>query len=112
VTLRDADTIDYLCLSKDRTSLSMIVADDLDWEDERSHIALLQAKVNRYLDCVESGEVFRLIADAAGGDVGPMPVRIDIYLEHEPPGLFLSFLAYTGKVAEELGARLAHKVLK
>jgi hypothetical protein len=112
VTLRDPDTIDYLCLSKDRSTLSMIVADDLDWDDVRGHIALLQAKVNRYLDCIESGEVFRMIAGPAGTEVERLPVRIDIYLEHEPPGLFQRFLAYTGRVAEDLGAQLTHKVLR
>jgi hypothetical protein len=34
----------------------LTLVDDCDWSDEARHLALLQTKINRYFDFIESGE--------------------------------------------------------
>jgi len=49
------DVIDFIHLDDEYVVLT--IADAMDWVDEHQHLYMLQEKVNRYLEFVESGQI-------------------------------------------------------
>ena len=48
----DTQVIDSVNVSKREQSLSLIIADDKDWQDEGEHLAALQEKINAYVGII------------------------------------------------------------
>jgi hypothetical protein len=63
VAVDDPDTIDIMSISPSGAVVLTIV-DHLDWTDSTSHQYILQAKMNRYLAFIESGEILEHHPDA------------------------------------------------
>src|SRR5262249_23892668 len=74
----------------DRTSGEVVltIADHLEWEQPSQHLRVLQAKLNRYLAFVESGELARVYPDGL-----ERAVRVDVVFKFDPPTPGLAFLA-------------------
>jgi hypothetical protein len=68
-------------------SVVLTVSDHLDWINSASHQSILQAKINRYLAFVESGEILDRYPDARGRNV-----VIQVITQHGPDAEALSFL--------------------
>jgi len=60
------DIIDLIGLSKQGNEVSMVISDHLDWQDFDTHCGILQTKLNRYIDVVESGEIYEIKKEALG----------------------------------------------
>jgi hypothetical protein len=75
VAIDEPDKIDFTVISKDRTYVTLIIVDHLDWlENEGEHLLMLQDKLNTYLEFIEGGELAQSMPRAAG-----LPVIISIY---------------------------------
>lgn len=111
--LTDTNTVDYLGLEKDTGYVVLTLVDDCDWEDEIQHLSLLQAKVNRYFDFIDSGEVYEQLRETAGREVAPTtPVKISILAKYEPRNSEGNrFLEHVARVAEDAGVHFSFKVL-
>lgn len=110
--LTDASTVDYLGLEKDTGYVVVTLVDDCDWEDDIRHLSLLQAKVNRYFDFIESGEVYEQLRETTGQEVvTTTPVKISLLAKYEPSGEGLRFLDHVARVAGDVGVRFSFKVL-
>jgi hypothetical protein len=60
MTVEDTDKIDRIALERASGKVLLVISDHLPWDiDEGQHLVLLQAKVNRHLDAIESGELYR-----------------------------------------------------
>lgn len=110
--LVDTNTVDYLGLEKDTGCVVLTLVDDCDWEDETLHLSLLQAKVNRYFDFIESGEVYERLRETTGRTVPPTtPVKISVLAKHEPSNEGNDFMQNVMRVAKDAGVGFSFKVL-
>src|SRR5436309_1830637 len=86
VAVDDPDTIDIMSINP-TGAVVLTIADHLDWADSTTHQSILQAKMNRYLAFIESGEILEHHADAA--DRG---VVIEVLTRCEPDADGWAFL--------------------
>jgi hypothetical protein len=57
MSLLDVDTIDYVGVNILFKRVYVGIFDDLDWDDEATHFALLTKKIDRYTQYVRSGQL-------------------------------------------------------
>jgi hypothetical protein len=75
MTVEDLDKIDRVYRDPDSGHAVLVITDHLPWDiDEGRHLELLQAKVYRQLDVIESGEIAERVPFARG-----LPFAIAIY---------------------------------
>ncbi len=75
MTIEDIDKIDHITIEHATGKAVLTISDHLPWDiDEGRHLELLQAKVYRHLDAIESGELYRRIPLTRG-----RPFAIQIY---------------------------------
>ncbi len=67
MTIEDTDKIDHINIEHATGKVLLVISDHLPWDiDEGRHLELLQAKVYRYLDAIESGELHRRFPQTLG----------------------------------------------
>lgn len=64
MAIDNVEIIDLIGIDKRTDKVILTISDHLDWEDETSHILLLQDKINSYLRFIESGEIYESYPDA------------------------------------------------
>jgi len=74
----DPDVIDIISVAPGG-SVVLTISDHLDWIDSVGHQRILQAKINRYLAFVASGEILTSYPDAFG-----RPVVVEVVTQFEP----------------------------
>jgi hypothetical protein len=75
MTIEDADKVDRIIVEHATGKALLTISDHLPWDiDEGRHLELLQAKVYRYLDGIESGELYQRVPLTNG-----RPFAIAIY---------------------------------
>lgn len=100
--LEDLETVDYLAIDSKTNSVTLAMLDDCDWSDEKVHVGLLQAKINRYLDFIESGDVYESATQSAGYKIGnTSKILVHVYFQHSPTDLGREFLHHVSRVANE-----------
>jgi hypothetical protein len=110
--LSDAETVDYLGLEKDTGWIVVTLIDDCDWSDETKHLALLQTKINRYFDFIESGEVYDQLERTTGRAASrETPIKISVLAKYEPPGEGSRFHEQVAQAARGAGVAFSFKVL-
>ncbi|MBF0840077.1 hypothetical protein IR145_14705 [Streptococcus danieliae] len=55
MAVNDFNTIDAIGTNQEG-DLTLLIADHLDWRDEKKHLLMLQTKINRYLDFIQDEE--------------------------------------------------------
>lgn len=103
----DPDQIDLLVTDKEKTFVRLVIADHLDWEelDEGHHLELLQNKLNRYLDFVESGELIQ-----TRPDLQACPVIIQVAAKFPPNEEAAKFYRLAAPAVAEAGISLELEV--
>ena len=81
------------------------ISDHLDWDDPASHLYTLQAKLNRYLAFIESGELLESRPGAAG-----KRVAIRVVLQHSPTVEGVGFFEQAKTIVEAAGFDFAYRV--
>jgi hypothetical protein len=67
MTIENINSVDFISLPKNnRRDVILSIVDHLDWSDEINHLKLIQSKIYRYLDFIESGEIYEKYPDAKG----------------------------------------------
>ncbi|HLH49018.1 MAG TPA: DUF6572 domain-containing protein [Roseiarcus sp.] len=67
MTIEQTDVIDIVSTADGNPEARLIIADHLPWDDdEEQHLWLLQAKINKYLGAIESGELYEKLPKAVG----------------------------------------------
>lgn len=110
MTLRQTRTVDWLCIEKGSANVVLSLVDEEDWEDERIHLELLEAKLNSYLAFIESGEVYDQLAQAGRIVDKATPIRVDIIAKHTIPPQARMFLEYATNMFQGAGFKLTHVV--
>ena len=97
MSVDEPNIIDFVSTAEDRT-VTVSVSDHLPWDTESEHLTHLQAKLNRYLDFINSGELVDQFPEAA--DHRPL---IRIHFMHAPTPAAERFLARVSAAIEQEG---------
>ena len=77
MSVEDINVVDFTSIDAiGRVVLS--ITDHLDWNNICEHLSLLQNKLNKYLDFIESGELLEKYPQAHGRSV-----LISLYMKHD-----------------------------
>jgi hypothetical protein len=67
MTIEETDKVDKIVIEHATGKAMVLLSDHLPWDtDEGRHLELLQTKVYRYLDAIESGELYRRVSQTDG----------------------------------------------
>lgn len=104
MAVHERDIIDFVS-SKDRC-VTLGVADQLTWDDEADHLAQLQAKLNRYMDFIDGGELVDKFPETA--HFRPL---IRVHFVHAPTPSAEAFLVRTRSAIEAEGVGFSYSQL-
>lgn len=99
----DPDTVDIMSIDPSG-AIILRIADHLEWSDSISHQQTLQAKMNRYLAFIESGEILEHHPDAA-----QRRVVIEVVSRYEPDAHGLAFIRRAQVVIEKAGVQPSNR---
>lgn len=105
MSVEQLDVVDIVS-TDDRTGhVVLTISDHLAWSNTVEHQTKLQAKFNRYLAFVESGELLAHYPSAEG-----RPIAIKVVFKYKPDQEGWGFLARAKKVIESAGFTLRHEI--
>lgn len=108
-TIEQSDVIDFLTIA-DTGSVDLVMVDPLDWSDVHAHIFALQKKLDRYLDFVESGEVFERFRKLGHEVARGTPIKITVVARYPLPDEPRAFFDYAQGIVIKSGIQLHHQV--
>jgi len=84
--VNETDKVDFVSIDDD-DNIVLTISDHLEWDENNEHIFTLQAKINRYLAFIESGELCERYPDARGKK--PFISVVALYPPNEIANTFL-----------------------
>jgi hypothetical protein len=105
MSLDNLEVVDAVGTEIENSAVVLTIVDSWDWQDQRSHLTALQAKLNTYFGFVESGQIYESYPDAKG-----KALRIDIVSKFAPPDIALKFLEKASAVAAQLNLTVTQRV--
>jgi hypothetical protein len=105
VSVEQLDVVDVVSIDKNTGHVILTISDHLDWSNGVEHQTILQAKFNRYLAFVESGELLVRYPDARD-----RLVAIRVVFKYKPDQEGCRFLARVKEVIESAGFSLRHEL--
>lgn len=106
MSIEERNTIDAIGIEGATGKVILTISDHMSWDDEYAHLLLLQAKLNTYLGCIESGELVSLYPAAAGREVA-----IDIVCQYSRPAIADQFLRQADELIRRAGYELRLRAL-
>lgn len=107
MSVSEADKVDIVASRPGSPCVVLVVADHLPWDDLAGHMTTLQAKLNTYIDFIESGQVRRLKEPP----IPPNPeLLIRIAMRHAPPPGAQEFFTKAAAVLASIGVGLEQRV--
>ena len=61
--------IDFIGTIEEDNEVILTISDHLDWNLKTDHLLKLQSKINRYLDFVDSGEIYEEYSNSLGRNI-------------------------------------------
>jgi hypothetical protein len=105
MSIEQLDVVDVVSIDKQTGHVILTISDHLDWSDNIAHQTALQAKLNKYLSFVESGEILARYPEAKG-----RPVAIKVVFRCKPDKEGWSFISRAKEIIESAGFTLRHEV--
>jgi hypothetical protein len=105
MSVEDLGVVDIATIDRQTGAVILIVSDHLDWSDSSEHQRVLQAKLNKYLAFVESGEILERYPRAIG-----RPVVFKVALKFPPDEGGTEFLSGARETIRAAGFDLIYKV--
>ena len=103
MTVEDFNQVDFVAMNPGAPDVLLVIADHLDWSAAEDHARLLQDKIYRYLDFVESGELWARFPEARG-----RRVTIQVRAKFPLSEYAARFLASISATVTESGCCLDH----
>lgn len=105
MSVEQLDVVDVISTDKETGHVILTISDHLDWSDSIAHQKILQAKFNKYLAFIESGEILERYPDGNN-----RPLAIKVVFKYKPDAQGWQFLARAKQVIESAGFSLRHEV--
>jgi len=80
MAIDNSNVIDFIGIDEKNNEVILTISDHLDWQLKIDHLLKLQAKINAYVDFIESGEIYEKYAKAIDREV-----VIEIHGKYELP---------------------------
>lgn len=106
MTIENTEVVDSAGIDKVTGEVVLTISDHLSWEDTETHCRLIEAKINRYLNFVDSGQVLESFPQARQA-----PIRIRLVCQYPPSDSVSAFLAAVQRQLRELGIAFTHGTL-
>ena len=87
MSLDQLDVVDAIGVDKVSDAVVLSIIDYWPWHDTESHLNTLRDKIKRYLDYIDSGEIYESYPDARGKSIS-----IDVVAQHSFPAEAIKFL--------------------
>jgi hypothetical protein len=105
MSVEEPNVVDVISVDKRTGHVTLTISDHLDWSDSVRHQTILQAKFNKYLAFVESGEILESYPDAKD-----RPVAFKVVFKYKPDQEGWRFLSRAKEVIESAGFTLRHEL--
>jgi hypothetical protein len=102
--LEDSSTVDAVGVERESGAFVLTLLDSWTWDEPEHHLMALQAKLEAYLDFIESGEIYSACPDAREKEI-----VIDVISRVSLPAEGTELLERLVTVAGEMGVRVRTK---
>ena len=106
MTVENIYVIDALGIGKEDGEVVLTISDHLPWDSTSEHFEVLEKKIGRYLDFIQSGQLLDSVPDA---DI--RKIRISVFCKYKPSDYADEFLGAAKRQLEELGVKLSFDTL-
>jgi len=106
MSIEELEIVDVLSINPKSYRGVLTVSDHLDWSMMDEHLRLLQAKLNRYVAFIQSGE-----AQSSLPDQQPREFEIEVVFQFEPPADAIRFLDLAREFLSAEQISFSHRVL-
>jgi len=104
MTVEQFNIVDFAVVHDERKKIVLFITDHLEWEDNE-HFLILQEKLNKYLDFIESGDIWEKYEDKKDYDCA-----IELVVKYNFTEEAIEFLEKIREIVEELGFEFTYKV--
>ena len=104
MTVSQLDVIDFVAQKPDTNEMYLIITDHLDWNFE-GHIDTLKAKVNAYVDYINSDALLEAYPHAKEKNI-----VIELLCTDEPNSYALDAFAIFTKMGDDMNFRFTHRL--
>jgi hypothetical protein len=105
MAIDNPEVVDFIGIERSSGTIALTISDHLEWDNSDEHLLVLQAKINRYLDFIESGELLQSYPKSAGKSV-----RIDVLCKYHPCEKAKRFLEHAREIIECAGFSFSWRV--
>jgi hypothetical protein len=105
VSVEQLNIVDIVSTDKETGHVVLTISDHLNWSNTVEHQTTLQAKFNKYLAFVESGEILMRYPDAKN-----RPVTIKVVFKYRPDQEGWRFLARAKEIIDAAGFGLRYEI--
>jgi hypothetical protein len=100
MAIENTSEVDLITIEHATGVTVLALFDALDWgvANEQRHLVLLEAKLNAYLQFIESGQLFEVSPESRG-----TPVVVSVHFKWEPSDRALKILRSMRAIIEEAG---------
>jgi hypothetical protein len=105
-TIEDTSAVDAIGIDKNTGKVVLKIFDHLDWEDELSHLYLLQEKINSYLKFMESEQILNAYPDSKN-----RKLLIAISFREMPCANAIKFLDTASRLVLNAGFDLTYSIV-
>lgn len=102
MTVENFELIDALGISKESGEVVLTISDHLPWGSPSEHFEILEGKIGRYLDFIQSGQLIESVPDAENRQV-----RISIFCKYQPNDHAHNFLIAAERQLAGVGVKLS-----
>jgi hypothetical protein len=107
MSVTDFNQIDFIGIDEESGRVSLTISDHLDWCDMPGHLQILQEKIYRYAETIDSGEIHTKYPDSKG-----RTIEINVIFKHDIPQSAEQFLFDIGEHLGKEGIIVKHDLLK
>ena len=104
MAIDEPDKIDAVGIEQGSDFAALTILDAWDWQDERKHLLVLQAKLNAYFRFVESGQIWRAYPEAVGRQL-----VIDVIGRFPLPQIGIDFLHRASEACSVLDIKIRYR---
>ena len=105
MSIEQTNLVDIISIDRMTGDVVLTITDHLDWSNSVAHQLLLQAKLNRYMAFVESGEILQSCPQATD-----RPIVFAVVFRFMPDEGGRAFLARAKPIIESTGVRLREEI--
>ncbi|MBM9546984.1 hypothetical protein JWG40_08145 [Leptospira sp. 201903074] len=80
MSIVESNKVDLIGDDIENNLVCLGISDHLDWNDVGSHLRILEAKINAYLEFIENGQLIEERPDALG-----KAIKIELLIQHDVP---------------------------